>query len=135
MRTPEHALIDRAVRCVVCDAPMGGCGCWTRCSCGWSFRTGEACANPMHAAEQAAGARARAIAGAVVAEMARAYPEPMRHASGGFRRTLRRTVEEQVAAALFEASGLAPTEEEKAARLDETRALIDRFRQQQAGAR
>ncbi|MEN3238927.1 hypothetical protein PUR29_36440 [Methylobacterium ajmalii] len=96
------ALIDSQARCAICDAPMGGCGCWTRCSCGWNFRTGEACRNPIHAAEQAADERARAVAGTVAADLARLYPEPMRHASGGFRKTLREMIRREVKAALIE---------------------------------
>ena len=43
------------MRCTVCgapwgtaDAPWGTCDCWERCSCGWSFRAGETCRNPVH---------------------------------------------------------------------------------------
>lgn len=34
------------MRCTLCDAPMGKCDCWTKCSCGWSFEKGTACRNP-----------------------------------------------------------------------------------------
>ena len=114
MSTPARsgltALIDSHMRCTVCDAPMGGCDCWTRCSCGWSFEKGEACRNPIHAAEQAAEERARAIAGNIAADLARLYPEPMRYASGGFRKTLRETIRQEVKAALLEAQ--APEDQE-----------------------
>lgn len=29
--------------CVVCNAEAGTCDCFTRCGCGWTFRTGERC--------------------------------------------------------------------------------------------
>ncbi len=99
-------LIGSAVTCTICDAPMGGCDCWTWCGYGWNFRTGEACRNPVHAAEQAAEERARAIAGTVAADLARLYPEPMRHASGGFRKTLSEMIRREVKAALLEARDL-----------------------------
>ncbi len=102
-RSGLAALIDRTARCTICHSPMGGCGCWTRCACGWNFRTGETCRNPIHAAEQAAEERARAIASTVAADLARLYPEPMRHASGGFRKTLREMIRREVKAALLEA--------------------------------
>ncbi len=72
------------------------------CTCGWSFRKGEACRNPIHTDEQAAEERARAIAGTVAADLARLYPEPMRHASGGFRKDAARDDPPEVKAALIE---------------------------------
>lgn len=102
---PIDTLIDRAMRCAVCDAPRGGCGCWTPCRCGWNHRTGEACRNPLHDAERAAGERAAAVATAVVTHMTAMYPEPMRHASGGFRKTLRAAIKREVARALLPTSG------------------------------
>lgn len=48
-RTPIVTMIDRAgLRCTVCDTPQGGCDCWSECSCGWSFRKGQTCRNPVH---------------------------------------------------------------------------------------
>jgi hypothetical protein len=48
-RTVIDALIDKAdLRCTRCNAAMGGCDCWTKCDCGWSFEKGTACRNPMH---------------------------------------------------------------------------------------
>lgn len=44
------------LKCTVCGAQAGTCDCWTKCSCGWSFRKGTACRNPVHrAARQALG--------------------------------------------------------------------------------
>lgn len=41
--------IEVDLKCTICNAFQSkGCGCWTRCSCGWSFRTGEQCRNPVH---------------------------------------------------------------------------------------
>ncbi len=43
--------------CTICDAPMGTCDCWTPCECGWQFRTGQTCNNPVHRPEFAASER------------------------------------------------------------------------------
>lgn len=42
---PASKMVDAVVRCTVCKAPgyPPTCGCWTRCPCGWLYRTGEAC--------------------------------------------------------------------------------------------
>jgi hypothetical protein len=51
-RKPIERLIDAAgLRCTVCGAPMGRCACWTRCPCGWCYRKGDRCRNPIHAEE------------------------------------------------------------------------------------
>jgi hypothetical protein len=35
--------------CPVCDRPQReGCQCFTDCRCGWSYRTGRECMNPIH---------------------------------------------------------------------------------------
>lgn len=48
-RAPIDRLFDTAVmKCTVCKALMGTCDCWTKCSCGWSFRKGKKCRNPAH---------------------------------------------------------------------------------------
>lgn len=48
-RSPIDVMIDNAdLRCTVCNAPRGGCDCWTPCDCGWSFRKGTKCRNPTH---------------------------------------------------------------------------------------
>ncbi len=89
--TPVETLIDRSgLRCTVCGSPRSvGCGCWTKCRCGWSFRTGSACRNPDHAMEADTAGTAAAVVAKVLREVARRHPEPMRAASGGFRRTLK----------------------------------------------
>lgn len=46
--TPIGQMIMATARCVVCDARYGECDCWTKCDCGWSFRKGGACRNPIH---------------------------------------------------------------------------------------
>lgn len=32
--------------CTLCNAPMGKCECWTKCSCGWTYERGTECRNP-----------------------------------------------------------------------------------------
>lgn len=39
-------LMDSTMRCVKCNAPMGHCACWEKCSCGWSTERGQPCGNP-----------------------------------------------------------------------------------------
>lgn len=46
MPSPINTLIDATMRCVKCNAPMGHCDCWERCSCGWSTERGQPCGNP-----------------------------------------------------------------------------------------
>ena len=77
------------MRCTKCDAPWRTCDCWTECRCGWSYPTGTACRNPLHTVEKAAQAMADDVALCVLSAAANAYPEPMKHASGGFRKTLK----------------------------------------------
>ena len=61
-RSPIDILIDRAaMRCAVCGAPSGTCECWTKCHCGWSYRTGEACRAPVHICEAVGGDVAAAV--------------------------------------------------------------------------
>lgn len=133
--TPAEALIDRAVRCVICGAPMGGCSCHTKCRCGWTYRAGESCRNPVHEVENAAREHAKVVAASVVARMLTAYPEPMRYASGGFRKTLRGYVEEEVARALIDAAGASPTPEEEQTAADILKSDIARFRASRGAAR
>lgn len=33
------------LKCTKCGQP-GNCGCWVRCSCGWSAEAGKPCTNP-----------------------------------------------------------------------------------------
>ena len=51
---PIDILFDQAdLRCVVCNTPRrDGCGCHTKCRCGWTYRKGETCRNPLHAREE-----------------------------------------------------------------------------------
>ena len=45
MSTPIEILIAQAtMRCAKCDSSTG-CGCWTRCGCGWNREVGFACGN------------------------------------------------------------------------------------------
>jgi hypothetical protein len=45
-RSPIEAMIDAAVRCVLCGEPSG-CDCWARCiECGWRHQRTCACNNP-----------------------------------------------------------------------------------------
>lgn len=41
------------LECTVCAAQAGACDCWTKCGCGWSFRKGGACNNPVHRKDRA----------------------------------------------------------------------------------
>lgn len=45
---PLGRMIAATVRCVICGARLGGCDCWTKCDCGWSFRKGGSCRNSIH---------------------------------------------------------------------------------------
>lgn len=47
-KSPVERMIDHAMRCTLCDAKAGACDCWTPCRCGWLYRKGEACRNPIH---------------------------------------------------------------------------------------
>lgn len=86
---PIDALLSKVDwKCAACGAPAGSCGCFVDCSCGWSARAGEKCNNPVHD-------MVREIVDAVDHEMRRLYPDIMKHASGGFRRTLRAQIERQ----------------------------------------
>jgi hypothetical protein len=41
-------MICETVKCTICGAGYGKCGCWTKCGCGWSYLAGAACNNPKH---------------------------------------------------------------------------------------
>ena len=48
-RSPIKKMIDESgLRCTVCNAPKGECDCWTPCHCGWVYRKGARCRNPIH---------------------------------------------------------------------------------------
>lgn len=126
--SPLERMIDTAVRCVRCGATRAECACYRQCRCGRSVVKGEACDNPLHAVEEEAAAKAKAVATAVVSRMSQAYPQPMQHASGGFKKTLRGYIEAEVAQALVDASPHAPTAEQKQAAHDELEAAIALFR-------
>lgn len=51
----DAALDGVVFRCTVCDAKAGTCDCWTKCSCGHSFRKGDTCGNVEHVCEAIAG--------------------------------------------------------------------------------
>lgn len=34
------------LRCTICNSKAGGCDCWTKCGCGWSYEKGTECRNP-----------------------------------------------------------------------------------------
>ena len=49
MMTPTDSVIAPIFRCMICDALMGTCACWTSCrQCGRLYRTGGECRNPNH---------------------------------------------------------------------------------------
>lgn len=100
-RSAIDILIDRAgMRCVKCGHRSGTCDCWVECRCGHSYARGEACRNPVHGVEAAAKEMAEGIVLGVLNEMRSLYPEPMKHASGGFRKTLKVIMEREFADAL-----------------------------------
>lgn len=107
---PIDVLLGQAdLRCVVCDTSTRvGCDCHTKCRCGWFFRKGEACRNPHHACEKAARDAGAAIAGSVLFEIRQHYPEPMKYASGGFRKTLQAIIQREAAAMVLEILSAAP---------------------------
>lgn len=90
-RTAIDALFDKAdMRCTRCGAPAGTCNCWVTCACGWTMgRSEKTCGNPVHLL-------VLEIVDNVDQQMKNVYPDQMKSASGGFRRTLR-TVLERVA--------------------------------------
>lgn len=47
-KTPVNRAVDGVVKCTVCGAHLGACDCWQRCECGWNYRKGEMCNNPVH---------------------------------------------------------------------------------------
>jgi hypothetical protein len=49
-KTPIDAMLDKVDwRCTVCKTPSRiGCNCWTRCDCGYSYRTGTRRRNDVH---------------------------------------------------------------------------------------
>ena len=101
--SPIERMIDRvAMFCTICGAAAGTCGCWTECRCGIANPTGEECRNPVHGEERAAEEFAEHVALNVVEHMKAMYPEPMKHASGGFRKTLSGTIKREVRACILE---------------------------------
>jgi hypothetical protein len=80
-------MVDRAdMRCTKCSKPAGTCQCWTRCPCGWSYETGTACRNPMHAIDEAAEALAGHVAADAIERTRAVYPKQLAHP--GFVRSL-----------------------------------------------
>lgn len=126
--SPLKRMIDAAVRCVRCDQTTAKCDCYRKCRCGRTAPKDEACSNPLHAVEEEAAATAKAVATAVLARMSELYPESMRHASGGFKKTLRGHIQREVSQALIDASPHAPTPEQKEAAHHELEAAIALFR-------
>ena len=56
-------MVDAGVRCTVCSKPgYKTCGCWTRCPCGWFYRTGEVCRRAHLEEESPTPARMQMIA-------------------------------------------------------------------------
>jgi hypothetical protein len=104
--SPIERLIDASgLRCTVCGRPRGdGCSCWIECRCGWSYERGGACRNPVHDRERRVEEIARSTAEAIVLEMRGLYPEPMKAASGGFRRTLCELARRKITAAILAAT-------------------------------
>lgn len=100
-RTPIDILFDRADRrCTKCNARAGTCGCWVDCRCGWMKPADGTCGNPVHAVEDAAKEMAALVTRDVLHQMRSVYPEPMKHASGGFQRTLKARMNREFANAL-----------------------------------
>ena len=96
-----NTLIDRAgMRCTKCDALAGTCDCWVECRCGWSYAKGGKCPNGVHGIEAAAREMAESVSSVVLSEVRLRYPEPMKAASGGFRKTLKSIMEREMTDAL-----------------------------------
>ena len=76
-------------KCMKCGASAGSCDCWRKCVCGHLYyKKDKHCDNPVHHI-------AREIAADVCTSMQSVYPEQMKSASGGFRKTLRSKIEIQ----------------------------------------
>ena len=102
MTTPTDLLLDRVDwRCTICGAKSRTCDCWTECRCGRSYPKGKQCSNPQHAIDAAAEQLAAIVAANVIHSMKQSYPEPMRHASGGFRKTLHARIAAEVRSTLL----------------------------------
>lgn len=93
MRSPIERLIDAAcMKCAKCGARMGTCDCWEECPCGWTTEKGGQCGNPVHHVERLG----EEVAANVISHMRMMYKEGMRHASGGFEKTMRATIVREV---------------------------------------
>lgn len=47
--SPIEKMIRAAVSCTKCGTKgFGNCGCWEKCSCGWTKEVGGKCNNPDH---------------------------------------------------------------------------------------
>ena len=66
--SPINKMVDDAMKCVKCDAPMGGCDCWD---------------NPINP---------DAVAANIIFDMKSVYPDVMKAKSGGFLKTLRQVI-------------------------------------------
>jgi len=103
MNSPIDSLIDRAsLKCTICSAPAGTCSCWTKCRCGISYPAGGECRNPDHQLEKVCEELASGLASQVLHEIRHAYPEPMKHASGGFQKTLKALIKRHAKATLMD---------------------------------
>jgi hypothetical protein len=96
MASPIDAMIMAAARCVRCGAKMGECDCWRECRCGRYYPRDGKCENPLHEMEKCADELAEMAATCILSRVVALYPEPMKHASGGFRKTLRAHIEQEV---------------------------------------
>ena len=79
---PAWKKLETNMRCTSCGAPRGKCDCWRVCNaCGQTHHKDDGPCRYRHLAE--------AATSELLHEMRFQYPEPMRHASGGFAKTLR----------------------------------------------
>jgi hypothetical protein len=102
-RTPEEIIFGNAdLRCTICNAKIGACDCWVKCECGWSYEKGTKCRNSLHEVTDCAKQLATDVAASIIEHMKKMYPEPMKYASGGFRKTLRGAIDDGVSRLLVE---------------------------------
>jgi hypothetical protein len=102
MASPLDAMIMATARCVRCGAKFGECDCWRECRCGRSYPRDGKCENPLHTMEECADTLAKSAATSIISGVAYYYPEPMKHASGGFRKTLRTHIEQEIRATILD---------------------------------
>lgn len=88
----DRMIMNANLRCTICGSSRT-CACWSKCRCGWSYRTGEACRNPNHGL-------AEDVATEVIAYIDLMYPDMWNGVAKTARKSLRNVVRREVERAL-----------------------------------